>query len=170
MALTVGMFSLWEWTALALAAIVLVGGYVLSRNASARIRERGAPPHQVRAVRIAISVVASLLVVAIVVIAFGPVSPVSGLTASAFAGLVATFALQTTLANVVAGFLLLRNKVLRLNDGIEISGVKGKVVQIGLVTTWLRLEDGALASVSNSTLLSGPMINRSAGERLKGEY
>ena len=170
MAQTVGTISLREWAALALAAVVLVGGYLLSRTAAARFRARGAAPHEVRAVRIATSVVAALLGVAIVFVAFGPFSLISGLTASALAGLVVSFALQTTLANVVAGFVLLRSKVLRLNDGIEIGGVQGKVVQIGLVTTWLRLEDGALASVSNSTLLSGPMINRSAGERLKGEY
>lgn len=170
MALTVGTVALREWAALALAAIVLVGGYLLSRTAAARSRERGAPPHEVRAIRIATTVVASLLVVGILFVAFGPFSELSGLTVSALAGLLVTFALQTTLANVIAGFILLRSKVLRLNDGIQISGVQGKVVQIGLVTTWLRLEDGALASVSNSTLLSGPMINRSAGERLKGEY
>jgi small-conductance mechanosensitive channel len=149
---------------------VIVGGYVLSRAAAARFRDRGAPPHKVRAVRLGISVAATLVVVGIVFVAFGPLSSVNGLTASAVAGLAVSFALQTTFANIISGFLLLRSKVLRLNDGIEISGVQGKVVQIGLVTTWLRMEDGALASVSNSTLLSGPMINRSAGERLKGEY
>lgn len=159
-----------EWVALLLTPVLLVGGYAVGRAASARFRARGAPPHEVRAVRIAASVISSLLAVGLLFAAFGPFSVVSGLTVSAVAGLGVTLALQTTLSNIVAGFLLLRSRVLRLNDGIVISGVQGKVVQIGLVTTWLRLEDGALASVSNSTLLSGPMINRSAGERLQGEY
>jgi small conductance mechanosensitive channel len=166
----VALLSFRELLAIVLALAAVIGGYLLSRLAAERSRLRGAPPHAVRAARLVISVVAGVLAVAIVYAGFGPFTTLSGLTFSAILGLGATLALQTTLANVVAGFLLLRSRVLRLNDGIEISGVKGKVVQIGLVTTWLRLEDGALASVANSTLLSGPMINRSAGERLRGEY
>jgi small-conductance mechanosensitive channel len=149
---------------------ITVGGYLLAHFASDRRRERGAPPHEVRGIRIIVAVVAGLFVLGIAAVSFGPLTTVSGLALSAVGGLAATLALQTTLANLVAGVILLRSKVLRVNDGIEISGVKGRVVQIGLVTTWLRLEDGGLATVSHSTLLSGPLINRSAGDRLKGEY
>ena len=101
---------------------------------------------------------------------FGSVSTVSGLTFSAILTLAATLALQTTIGNVIAGFILLRNRVLRIDDRIAIGGVSGRVVQLGLVTVWLRLEDGSLVSVSNSNLLSGPLVNRSAGDRLQGEF
>jgi small-conductance mechanosensitive channel len=95
---------------------------------------------------------------------------VSGLTFSAIIGLAATLALQTTLGNIVAGFILLQDRTLRMNDVITVGSITGRVVRIGLVTVWLRLDDGNVASMSNSTLLSGPMINRSAKDRLKGEY
>jgi small-conductance mechanosensitive channel len=74
------------------------------------------------------------------------------------------------LGNIIAGFLLLEDRMLRMNDTITIGGVTGRVVRIGLVTVWIRMDDGSLAAMSNSTLLSGPMINRSARDRLKGEY
>lgn len=165
----------WPWylstvIVLIAAVAILVIGFILSRHVAERLRTRRAPPHAVRGARIAISGIAVALAAAVVFVGLGPLPVVSGLTVSAIVGLAATLALQTTIANVIAGFLLIRHRVLRLNDTIQISSVTGKVVQLGLVTTWLRLDDGSLASVSNSTLLSGPMINRSASDRLRGEY
>jgi small conductance mechanosensitive channel len=151
-------------------AIVAIGGYVLSLKASGWMRQHGALPLGVRTARIVISVIAVVLVAAILFISFGPISVVSGVTFSAIVGLAATLALQTTISNLIGGFILLRNRVLRVNDNIQISGTKGKVIRIGLITTWLCQEDGALVSVSNSTLLSGPLVNLSASDRLKGEY
>ena len=159
-----------DWVSLIGVLAVAVGAYILSRQASQWMRQRGASPLGVRSVRIVITVIAFALGGAIVFAAIGPIGVVSSLTFSAIVGLAATLALQTTIANLIGGFILLRNRVLRLNDKIQISGVSGTVVRVGLVTTWLRLDDGRLASVSNSTLLSGPLVNSSAGERLKGEY
>jgi small-conductance mechanosensitive channel len=155
---------------LVVVAAVAIGGYLLSRTAAERLRAHGAPPHAVRGVRIAITLVTLAIAALTLFAAFGPLPALSGLTLSAVLGIAATLALQTTIGNVIAGFILLHDRVLRLDDVVQISGVSGKVVQLGLVTTWLRMEDGSLATVSNSTLLSGPLLNRSASERLRGEY
>lgn len=153
------------------AAVVIIAlGLFASRWAADRLLGRGATPSSVRGVRIGITVVALAIAGAAVFILIGPIGVVSGLTFSAIIGLAATLALQTTLANIIAGFILLQNRMLRMNDTIAIGGISGRVVQIGLVTVWLRLDDGSIASMSNSSLLSGPMINRSAADRLKGEY
>jgi small-conductance mechanosensitive channel len=152
------------------AAIIAIGGYLLSSSVARWLRQRGAPPPAVRGARVAISLIGLLLAAAVLFVAFGPLNVAGGLTLSAVVGLAATLALQTTIGNVIAGFILLRDRVLRLNDEIQIGGVHGTVVRLGLVTTWLRLEDGSLASVSNSNLLSGPLVNNSASGRLKGEY
>lgn len=155
---------------IATAAAVAAVGYLISHLIARWLRQRGTPPAGVRGVRVAISLIGFLAAAGILFVAFGPITAVSGLTFSAILGVVVALALQTTIANVLAGFILLRNRLLRLNDRIQISGVSGQVVQLGIVTTWLRLEDGSLASVSNSTMLSGPLINRSAAVRLEGEY
>jgi small-conductance mechanosensitive channel len=153
------------------ATIVIVGlGLFGARWAATRLLERGATPASVRGVRISITVLALAIAGAAVFILIGPISVVSGLTFSAIIGLAATLALQTTLGNIVAGFILLQDRTLRMNDVITVGSITGRVVRIGLVTVWLRLDDGNVASMSNSTLLSGPMINRSAKDRLKGEY
>jgi len=134
------------------------------------MRHRGAMPYQVRGARLIVSFLGFAAAALVIYAAFGSVSVVSGLTFSAILTLAATLALQTTIGNVIAGFILLRNRVLRIDDRITISGISGRVVQLGLVTVWLRLDDGSLVSVSNSNLLSGPFVNKSAGERLKGEF
>jgi len=152
------------------AAVFALGGAILSRTAAGWLRRRGAPPAAVRWARLGVSLTGLLLAAAALFVAFGPLTVAGGLTLSAVVGLAVTLALQTTLGNVIAGFILLRNRVLRLNDRISIGGTSGTVVRLGLVTTWLRLDDGSLASVSNSNLLSGPLVNRSTAERLKGEY
>ena len=152
------------------AAVLAAGGYLLSSTTARWLRHRGAPRAAVRGARLAISLTGFLLAAAVLFVAFGPLTVTGGLTLSAVVGLAATLALQTTIGNVIAGFILLRDRVLRLNDEIQIGGVRGTVVRLGLVTTWLRLEDGRLASVSNSNLLSGPLVSKSAGDRLNGEY
>ncbi len=152
------------------AAVLVIGGYATAEIAARWLRQRGAPPAAVRWARLVVSLIGVLLAAAVLFIAFGPLTVPGGLTLSAVVGLGATLALQTTIGNVIAGFILLRDRVLRLGDRIQIGGIAGTVVRLGLVTTWLRLEDGSLASVSNSNLLAGPLVNKSAGGRLEGEY
>jgi small-conductance mechanosensitive channel len=134
-----------------------VGGYVLSSATAGWLRHRGAPPPAVRWARFTVSLVGLLIAAAVLFVAFGPLTVASGLTLSAIVGLAATLALQTTIGNVIAGFILLRDRILRLNDRISIGGVTGTVVRLGLVTTWIRL-------------VSGPLVNKSAMDRMKGEY
>jgi small conductance mechanosensitive channel len=165
---------MWEYAAAIEAAVavgvILVLGLALSRAAARRLVVRGAPPTSVRGARAAITLITLAIAAVTAFSLVGPISLVTGLTFSAIVGLGVTLALQTTLANIIAGFILLQNRMLRVNDTITVSGITGRVVQIGLVTVWLRLDDGNVASVSNANLLSGPLINRSAKDRLKGEY
>lgn len=155
---------------LVVAAVLAIGGYLTSGYAARWLHQRGAPPAAARWARLVISLIGVLLAGAVLFIAFGPLTVPGGLTLSAVVGLGATLALQTTIGNVIAGFILLRDRVLRLGDRISIGGITGTVVRLGLVTTWLRLDDGSLASVSNSNLLSGPLVNKAAGDRFEGEY
>jgi small-conductance mechanosensitive channel len=152
------------------AAIVLLLGAILTRTATSRLLLRGATPQSVRTVRGTVTTIAAIIAAAAVFILIGPISLVSGLTFSAIVGLAITLALQTTLGNIIAGFILLQDRTIRMDDTITIGSVTGRVVRIGLVTVWVRIDDGSLATMSNSTLLAGPMINRSARDRLKGEY
>lgn len=145
-------------------------GYLLSRWAGDAAKRRGWSPSGVRTLRVVITIVWVAFVVAESAATVGSFSFLSALTVSAIAGIAITLALQTTLQNIISGFILIQQRFLHMGDEIQFGGIKGTVVGIGLVEVVLRLENGALAMVSNSNLLAGPTINFSATKRLSGEY
>lgn len=155
-----------------LLAIVLpaVVGIVLARWAGDAARRHGWPPLRVHSLRVTITCIWVAIVVGGSAVTLSSYSILSALTLSAIAGVAITLALQTTLQNIIAGFILIRNRFLHLGDQVQFSGVKGTVVGLGLIEVVIRTDTGALAMVSNANLLSGPLINLTASTRLSGEY
>jgi small-conductance mechanosensitive channel len=145
-------------------------GIPLTQWIGTYLHKRGAIPHAVHAARVVVSFVWISIVLVGIWVAFGPFSFLSALTFSAIVGVAVSLALQTTLQNIIAGFLLLRHGFLHLDDKVQFSGIKGTIANIGIVSVIIKLEDGSLATVSNSNLLSGPLINFSATTRFVGEY
>jgi len=70
-------------------------------------------------------------------------------------------------ANIISGILILSDGVLRLLDSVEYSGVRGRVVKIGLRATWVKTDSGDIAIISNNYLANGPLVNFTARERLE---
>jgi small conductance mechanosensitive channel len=97
----------------------------------------------------------------------GIASEFSFITISGIVGLAVSLALQNTLSNIISGVLLLSDGVLRLDDSVEYSGVKGVVVKIGLRATWVKTERGDIAVISNNYLVNGPLVNHTATQRLE---
>jgi small-conductance mechanosensitive channel len=145
-------------------------GPLLAHWAGNLVRRRGGTPAKVRGLRILVTVLWASLVGLGLSLTLGSISFLSTLTFSAIAGIAVTLALQTTLQNLVAGLILLQHRSIRVGDLVLFSGAKGVVASFGLVTTVIKLDDGTLAFVSNSNLLSGPLINYTAPKRFAGEY
>ncbi len=155
---------------LLLIVVPAVAGYTLSRTLGDIVKKRGWPPASVRTLRAVITVIWVAVVVADSAATLGSYSFLSALTVSAIAGVAVSLALQTTLSNILAGFILVQQRFLHIGDNIQFSGIKGTVVGIGLVEVVVRTEGGALAMLSNANLLAGPTINFTASQRLAGEY
>lgn len=147
-----------------------VAGPLIARWASGQAKRAGATPVRVRGLEVLVTIVWVAIVIAGLSVLLAPLNFVSTLTVSAIGGIAVTLALQTTLQNLVCGLILLQNRVLRVGDSVQFSGLNGVVVAIGLVKTVIKLPDGTLAFVSNSNLLNGPLINSTAGQRFLGEY
>ena len=147
-----------------------VAGLLATKWVGDVLKRRAETPLLVRVLRLAITAVWVSLTIFGIDLALGGASFLPTLTFSAIAGVAVTLALQTTLQNIIAGFILLRGRFLRLGDVVQLAGVSGSVVSIGIVSVVLRLDNGALAIVSNSNLLSGPLVNFTAATRLAGEY
>jgi small-conductance mechanosensitive channel len=85
-------------------------------------------------------------------------------------GLIVSLALQATLTNVIAGLFLLQDGTLRIGDDITYSGIAGRVVRITLRTSWIMTDKGVIVTVANSQLMNGPLVNRTATNRLLARY
>ena len=130
-------------------------------------KRAGASAELIRNVREGLSLLWVVFVVGWLVIVTGLGSIFSFLTLSGIVGLAISLALQNTLSNIISGILLLSDGVLRLHDSVEYSGVKGKVVKIGLRATWVKTDSGDIAIISNNYLVNGPLLNFTAGQRLE---
>ena len=76
-------------------------------------------------------------------------------------GLALGLALQGSLSNVASGVLLLFLRPYRVADKIMVSGVTGRVLEVGLFRTELATDDGLYVSIPNTTVFSGIIINTS---------
>ena len=80
------------------------------------------------------------------------------------AGLAIGLALQGSLSNFAAGFLLIMFRPFKVGDFIEGAGVSGAVESIQIFTTTLRTGDNKTVIVPNSKLLGDNITNYSAKE------
>ena len=152
-------------------AVIIAGSWLVSelviRLITRGAKRAGASTDLVRSVREALSILWIVFAGAGLVVVTGIGSIFSFLTLSGIAGLAISLALQNTLSNIISGILILSDGVLRLHDSVEYSGVKEKVVKIGLRATWVRTDGGDIAIISNNYLANGPLVNFTASERLE---
>ena len=152
-------------------ASVIAGSWLVAelliRLITRGAKRAGASADLIRSVREALSILWIIFVAVGLVSVTGIGSIFSFLTLSGIAGLAISLALQNTLTNIISGILILSDGVLRLHDSIEYSGVKGRVVKIGLRATWVKTDSGDIAIISNNYLANGPLVNFTASERLE---
>jgi len=150
---------------------VIAGSWLVSelliRLITRGAKRAGASADLIRNVREGLSILWVVFVAAWLIIVTGLGSIFSFLTLSGIAGLAISLALQNTLSNIISGILILSDGVLRLHDSVEYSGVKGRVVKIGLRATWVKTDSGDIAIISNNYLANGPLVNFTASERLE---
>ncbi len=85
------------------------------------------------------------------------------LTAFAFLGgalaIAAGFGLQTLLKNFVAGIMLLFERPMRLDDLVEVDGIRGRVTSIGIRASTLTSADGIETMIPNSAFIENKLTN-----------
>jgi potassium-dependent mechanosensitive channel len=85
------------------------------------------------------------------------------LTAFAFLGgalaIAAGFGLQTLLKNLVAGIMLLLERPMRLDDLIDVDGIRGRVTAIGIRASTITTADGIETMIPNSSFVENKLTN-----------
>jgi small-conductance mechanosensitive channel len=105
-------------------------------------------------------VLAVVLGISIMLSYFG-INVTAFVTVLGLGGLAISLAAQDTIADAIAGFIVLVDQPFRIGDRIEIQGVGtwGDVVDIGLRTTRIRTRDNRLVIVPNSTIAKNQVVN-----------
>jgi small conductance mechanosensitive channel len=78
------------------------------------------------------------------------------------AGIAIGLALQGTLSQVAAGFMLILFRPFRVDDAVETAGVAGTVTEVSLFTTEIRTGDNIRVIIPNNAVWSGVTKNHSS--------
>jgi MscS family membrane protein len=107
-------------------------------------------------------VVAAVIALTILLSHFG-INVTAFAAALGLGGLAISLAARDTIADAIAGFIILVDRPFRIGDRVEIQGVGtwGDVVDIGLRTTRIRTRDNRMVIVPNSTIGTNQVINYS---------
>ncbi|NOX85846.1 MAG: mechanosensitive ion channel family protein [Chlorobi bacterium] len=77
------------------------------------------------------------------------------------------FGLQGIVANFIAGLVLAFERPIQVGDTIEVNGMMGDVVSIGVRSSSIRTFDGSEVIIPNSTLITNDVINWTLSDRKK---
>ena len=160
------------WTRLAVVVVVMVVTIVVARLIDRRIARQDLPPEAITRYRILRrSITTTIIFVGLLsaLLVIPQVRAVAGglLASSAVLGIVVGFASQRTLGNFVAGLLIAFTQPLRLGDSVAVDNTEGVVEEIGLIYTFVRIENGDRLVIPNETLVSDTIRNSTIRSREK---
>ena len=143
--------------AVAVTAIVLLVAYRLVVRVIARVL-RDRPGHEAARLRTFASLLTSLtrwvvgFVAAAIVLRELGVDVLPVLVSAGVLGLAIGFGAQALIRDVITGFFLLFEGLIRVGDIVQVGASTGTVESIGLRITTLRMDDGALRVIPNGQL------------------
>ena len=78
---------------------------------------------------------------------------------SAVIGLILGFGLQSTISNLAAGVWIAALRPIDKNEFVEVNGITGTVVSVGIMATELIKPDNTFVTIPNSLVWGSPVIN-----------
>jgi MscS family membrane protein len=151
LAVILGLHVVWK--------LIDLGGQWYGERATGTEREDELAPLTTLLGRLA-HIVAVLACLGILLEHFG-VNLVAFTAALGIGGLALSLAARDTIADMIAGFVILLDRPFRIGDRIEIQGIGtwGDVVDIGLRTTRIRTRDNRMVIVPNATIGTNEIVN-----------
>src|SRR5438046_8900731 len=148
-----------SWQRLAIVVAVLVLTAIVARLIARRMAKRALAPEvasRYRVLRRGVTVGVFFVGILSALLVIPQVRAVAGglLASSAVVGIVIGFASQRTIGNFVAGLLIAFTQPLRLGDTVTVQSTEGVVEEIGLIYTFVRVENGDRLVIPNEKLAS----------------
>jgi small-conductance mechanosensitive channel len=153
-----------DWNRIWLALAVIVAAALIAKLVDMRMARRVLHPAAATRYRVLRRTVSSAIVsvgILSALLTIPHVQAIAGgvLASTAVLGLVIGLAAQRTLSNFVAGILIAISQPLRLGDLVTVDGETGRVEEIALSYTFIRLADGARLVIPNEKLASDTIRN-----------
>jgi small conductance mechanosensitive channel len=158
--------TVWGLKVIAAVAIFIIGRWVamLVRRVVRRVMERAKVESIITGFVSSIAYIALLAFVVIAALGQLGIQTTSFIAILGAAGLAIGLALQGSLANFAAGFLMIIFRPFKVGDFIEGAGVAGVVEEIQIFTTTLKTGDNKIIIVPNAKLAGDNITNYSALE------
>ena len=160
------------WQRLVIVAVVLILTAALARVIDRRIARKELSRETLTRYRVLRrSITTAVMVVGILsaLLVIPQVRAIAGglLASSAVLGIIVGFASQRTLGNFVAGLLIAFTQPLRLGDEVMVEDGDGVVEEIGLIYTFVRMDNGDRLVIPNEKLASDTIRNSTIRSREK---
>src|ERR687888_290039 len=160
------------WHRLVVVGVVMLITVFVARLIDRRIARRQLAPETMTRYRVARrSVTTAIVFVGLLsaLLVIPQVRAVAGglLASSAVVGIVVGFASQRTLGNFVAGLLIAFTQPVRLGDDVVLEEMRGVVEEIGLIYTFVRMDNGDRLVIPNEKLASDTIRNSTIRSREK---
>jgi small-conductance mechanosensitive channel len=160
------------WHRLVVVGVVMLITVAIARLTDRRIARRQLAPEAITRYRVVRrSVTTAIVFVGLLsaLLVIPQVRAVAGglLASSAVVGIVVGFASQRTLGNFVAGLLIAFTQPVRLGDDVVLEEMRGVVEEIGLIYTFVRMDNGDRLVIPNEKLASDTIRNSTIRSREK---
>ena len=160
------------WHRLIVVGVVMLITVAIARLTDRRIARRQLAPEAITRYRVVRrSVTTAIVFVGLLsaLLVIPQVRAVAGglLASSAVVGIVVGFASQRTLGNFVAGLLIAFTQPVRLGDDVVLEDMRGVVEEIGLIYTFVRMDNGDRLVIPNEKLASDTIRNSTIRSREK---
>ncbi|MCW1296080.1 MAG: mechanosensitive ion channel family protein [Candidatus Parvarchaeota archaeon] len=140
---------------LILTIIIIIAENIIYRIIAYWIQSRKFNPKTTKILEKSVSYFLYLIMIILILNILGISEALPAIIASlGFVGLALAFASQTFIQNLIAGFVILIERDLKIGDEIEVGGIRGKIYDIRLRTTRIITEDNVKVIVPNIMLLN----------------
>lgn len=162
-------FAIWLLTLVASAVLGIVITKIIVSLLGKLLTKTKLPPTAIPFVVAVVRIFCYVLVSISIVTSLGIVEASSIITALGAVGLAVSLAVKDSLSNLMGGVLLIVSKTFRIGDFVELEGVSGTVLEIGLIHTLLTTPDNKRISIPNGQVTNAKVINYSAEDTRRAD-
>lgn len=98
------------------------------------------------------------------------VEPSSIVTALGAVGLAVSLAVKDSLSNLMGGMLLIISRTFQIGDYVELDGMGGTVIEIGMLHTILKTPDNKRIMIPNGQVTNARIVNYSSEETRRVDF